>query len=203
MLFQIVGLSSLCCLASLLLVNGAVRVIGEGYPTLLTPRFFNQKVEALRLFASHLGSHPFGDPHPDTDRLLLEAAQTHNIPPALVKAIAIAESELKPHRISAAGAMGIMQLIPATADYLKVKDPFHSVQNINGGARYLQILWKRYKGDLTRVIASYNTGPGNVPRRGKLKLPGETRHYLKRVRREYNRLVHQNSSLQRPTAKKR
>lgn len=194
MLRQILGLSAVCCLLSLLAVNGAVRVIGDGYPKILTTRFFNQKVEALRLFAHHLQSHPFGDPHPDTALLLEKAAKANQLPLALVKAVAIAESELRPHRISAAGAMGMMQLMPGTAADLKVKDPFHSAQNIDGGARYLRYLWRRYHGDLTRVIAGYNAGPGNVPRQGKLQLPGETRHYLKRVLREYRRLNRQATS---------
>ncbi len=97
-------------------------------------------------------------------------------------AIARTESGLHDHRISRAGAMGLMQLMPDTASRLGVQDPFDTKENVDGAARYLRSLWRQYGGDKKRVVAAYNAGPGRVPKRGQLRgLPLETRHYVKRV----------------------
>lgn len=169
-------------------VNSALRYIGGGYPHLFSTRHFEHKLQALDLWARHLATHPFRDSHPNPRTLLREAADRHGVPPSLVRAMAEAESELKPHRISATGAMGLMQLMPGTARDLKVQDPFDSRQNIDGGVRYIRYLWKRYRGDPKRVVAAYNTGPGNVPKKGKLRLPRQTKHYVKRVLKRARRL---------------
>jgi len=182
----------LSILSSILLiagVNGAVRVVGGGYPHPLSPLFFETKVEALLLWAKHKVSHPLGDTHESPHKILKEAAEEFRIPSSFARAVAISESNLLPHRISAAGAMGIMQLMPFTARDMGVQDPFDSRENIRGGVKYLGILWRRYRGDKRRIAAAYNPGMGRIPRRGKLNLPAETRHYDKKVIRETNRLA--------------
>ena len=99
--------------------------------------------------------------------------------------------------------MGIMQLMPFTARDMGVKDPFDSRENIRGGVKYLGLLWRRYRGDKRRVAAAYNAGMGRIPRRGKLNLPGETRHYVKKVIRETNRLARLNKPKTKPRKKAR
>ena len=80
--------------------------------------------------------------------------------------------------------MGLMQLMPGTADMYSVGDPFSSKDSVDGGTAMLSDLWKRYRGDRKRVAAAYNAGPGRVPRRGPLKnLPRETLNYIKKVLR--------------------
>lgn len=199
MLRDIVLLSILSSILLIAGINGAVRFIGGGYPHPLSPLYFETKVEALLLWAKHKAAHPLGDSHESADDLLIEAAKDFRVPPSFARAVAISESNLLPHRISGAGAMGIMQLMPFTARDMGVKDPFDSRENIRGGVKYLGLLWRRYKGDKRRIAAAYNAGMGRIPRRGKLNLPGETRHYVKKVLRESNRLAR----LNKPKAKAR
>lgn len=165
----------------LALVNGAVRVLGGGEPGLLSPLHLEEKVTAL----GRLGWHSAGDLwSPCTaapERVVVRAARRHAVPVELALAVGRVESGLRPHRISAAGAMGLMQLMPATARDMGVDDPFDVEQGVDGGVRYLAWLLERYGGDRTRAVAAYNAGPGVVPRRGPMALPRETRTYVARV----------------------
>ncbi len=111
------------------------------------------------------------------------AAQRYSIDPALVKAVIKAESDFNPSVESPAGAQGLMQLMPGTAQDLGVSDPFDPEQNVMGGTRYLKQLLNKYDGDLDKTLAAYNWGPGNVDRKGIDTLPDETRTYLSRVKR--------------------
>lgn len=170
---------SLIALLLLLGVNGAVRYFG-GNPHLLSPLHMKGKLAALGSLALHLALHPLRDCSAGEPNVGA-AARRHRVPRELVAAVARAESAMQRHRISRAGAMGLMQLMPLTAAELGVEDPYDPRQSIDGGARYLGWLYRRYRGDQRRVVAAYNLGPGRVPRRGALRLPGETRHYLRRV----------------------
>jgi hypothetical protein len=160
-------------------VNLCIRALG-GSPSLLSPLHFEDKLRALGSFAIHWPKDLLFD-HDDPKTLITAAAKRHRVPVQLALAVAYAESGLAPHRVSHAGAMGLMQLMPDTANDLRVADPFDSEQNIDGGVRYLADLWRRYRGDRVRVVAAYNAGPGAVPRFGALDLPGETRAYVRRV----------------------
>ncbi len=167
----------------LMLINGAVRVLGGGEPSLLSPFSLQQKCGALLLLAKHQVDCLLHG-HPEPRALIVKAAARHRVPPELLLSMARAESNLRPHRISHAGAMGLMQLMPETARWLDVVDPFDSAANIDASARYLRLLSARYRGDQRRMAAAYNAGPGRVSRSGALSdLPGETRHYVKRVMR--------------------
>lgn len=108
------------------------------------------------------------------------AAERYEVSPALVNAIAHAESRFNPTAVSSAGARGIMQLMPATARQLGV-DPADATANIRGGTAYLRYLLNRYDGDIVCTIAAYNAGPGNVSK--SRCIPGfrETRLYVARV----------------------
>lgn len=111
------------------------------------------------------------------------AAERYGVSPALVKAVIKAESNFNPSVVSHAGAQGLMQLMPGTAQDLGVSDPFDAEQNVMGGTRYLKQLLSKYDGDLDKTLAAYNWGMGNVDRKGIDVLPEETRNYLSRVKR--------------------
>ncbi|MEM6531637.1 MAG: lytic transglycosylase domain-containing protein [Myxococcota bacterium] len=120
------------------------------------------------------------------DALITEAARYYSLPPSLVKAVVAAESAFDPKALSHAGAQGLMQLIPATARDMHVRDPFNPIQNVYGGARYLRILANRFEGSVELTAAGYNAGPEAVERAGG-KIPNyeETQVYVKRVLKLY------------------
>lgn len=108
------------------------------------------------------------------------AARKAGISPRLVEAVAWRESGFRPRVVSAKGAVGEMQLMPATARWLGV-DPYDSQQNYRGGAAYLAHLSRQFDGDLTKVLAAYNAGPGAVLRYGGVPPFRETRAYVSAV----------------------
>ena len=165
-----------------LCINAAVRVFGHGDPYWLSPLYLPQKVSALGFLARHLLSHD-SDCGDAAGALVERAAARNGVAPRLALAVARSESALRPHAISRTGAMGLMQLMPATARGLGLSDPFDPAQNADAGTRYLAWLSRRYRGDRVRVLAAYNAGPARVPQRGALELPAETRAYVARVLR--------------------
>ena len=114
------------------------------------------------------------------DGLILLNARANKVPPALVKAVIAAESRFDSTAVSRAGAQGLMQLMPKTAQELGVEDPFRPSENVEGGTRYLRSMLDRY-GDMTRALAAYNAGPNAVDYyRGVPPYP-ETQAYVRRV----------------------
>lgn len=109
-------------------------------------------------------------------------AKQVKLAPELIRAVVAVESSYNPTAVSQVGAQGLMQLMPATAADLGVKDSFDPVENISGGSRYLSGLLAKYAGDLDRALAAYNWGQGNVDRHGLDKMPTETRNYLAKVK---------------------
>src|SRR5579884_3991060 len=114
------------------------------------------------------------------------AAVDQQIPPELVRSVAKAESGLQGNVVSPKGALGLMQLMPSTARELGV-DPARADQNAEGGAKYLRELLLRYHGDSALALAAYNAGPGAVDRFGGVPPYLETRRYVLKVLREYER----------------
>ena len=114
------------------------------------------------------------------DSYILEASQIYNIPAAFIKAVIKIESNFNPRAVSRVGAMGLMQLMPATANHMKVEDPFDPRQNIMGGTRYLRRLADRYDGDINLVLSGYHAGPGNVEKAGGIPFE-KTQNYVKNV----------------------
>lgn len=163
-------------------VNFSVSYFGRTEAFLLSPFHLADKTRALGFYAAHQINRLVDTSEmPNPRRALLRSARKHNVPKNLAFAIAKAESDFIPSRISSTGAMGLMQLMPDTAKDLGIRDPFHAGENADGGVRYLSMLWKRYKGDRRRIAAAYNAGPGRVPRVGTYRVPPETRHYVDKV----------------------
>lgn len=107
--------------------------------------------------------------------------------PALIEAVIASESSYDPRARSAAGARGLMQLMPATAAELGVADPTDPAQNVAGGARYLRSLLDRF-GNLPQALAAYNAGPGAVQQFGGIPPYAETRAYVDHVLARYHAL---------------
>jgi soluble lytic murein transglycosylase-like protein len=120
------------------------------------------------------------------DAVVLAAALETSLEPALLHAVIAAESNYDAHARSRRGALGLMQLMPATARRFRVIDPYNPAQNVSAGARYLRELSDLYQGDINLALAAYNAGPQAVNRFGKRIPPyAETQHYVPKVLRLY------------------
>ncbi|MFQ3548311.1 MAG: lytic transglycosylase domain-containing protein [Armatimonadota bacterium] len=108
------------------------------------------------------------------------AADKYGVEPSLVKAVIKAESGFNPNARSAAGAQGLMQLMPATARSLGVTDSFDPIQNIEGGVKYLKKQLDTF-GDVRLALAAYNAGPNAVVRHGGIPPYRETQNYVQKV----------------------
>jgi soluble lytic murein transglycosylase-like protein len=116
------------------------------------------------------------------DELIEQAAKRYRIPSSLVRAVMHAESNYDANAVSHAGASGLMQLMPRTAEEMYVKDIFDARENIEGGTRYLRVLANQYDGDMVKMIAAYNAGPHAVNRYGgKVPPYEETQAYVRKV----------------------
>jgi soluble lytic murein transglycosylase-like protein len=121
------------------------------------------------------------------EKLVREAAERHNVDPALVRAVIETESNWNPAAVSRKGALGLMQLIPTTAQRFGANDAFSPKQNVDAGVRYLKTLLERYNGNLDLALAAYNAGEGAVDRAHGIPAYRETRNYVQRVQEAYFR----------------
>jgi soluble lytic murein transglycosylase-like protein len=121
------------------------------------------------------------------DAFIAEAVGVYQVPEALVRAVIRCESDYDPTAISPAGALGLMQLMPGTAQRLGVRDPLDPRQNILAGVRLLRELADEFKGDLTLTVAAYNAGDAAVLRFGGVPPYRETREYVAAVARYFRR----------------
>jgi soluble lytic murein transglycosylase-like protein len=121
----------------------------------------------------------------DLDKIVEDTAQKHRVDPRLVRAVISTESNWNAGAVSRTGALGLMQLIPGTAQQMGVTDAFDPAQNVDGGVRYLGMMLARYNGDVHKALAAYNAGPGAVDRSGGIPRIAETQNYVQKVTSAY------------------
>ena len=114
-------------------------------------------------------------------RFIEEVAINNGVPPALVKAVIHAESGFDPDAVSSKGAIGLMQVMPSTADMLGISDPYHPLDNIQAGVKYLKDMLDMFNGNEMLAVAAYNSGPRKVKKYGGVPPYRETRRYVKKV----------------------
>lgn len=160
-----------------------VMEIGDGGEVKVYDRPYVFDADGAKAIDRHTG-RPAGKGAPAAVAMspstVADAADAAALSPELIAAVAWRESGSRPGVVSRAGAIGEMQLMPATARALGV-DPRDTAQNYRGGAAYLGGLMRRYDGDLLRTLAAYNAGPGAVDRYGGLPPYKETRAYVAAV----------------------
>ena len=116
------------------------------------------------------------------DDLITEHSRSHGVRPALVRAVMQVESGFNPYARSPKGAMGLMQLMPATAKQYGVKNAFNPAENVRAGVAYLRGLLDRYENNEELALAAYNAGPGAVDRHGQSVPPyRETQSYVSQI----------------------
>jgi soluble lytic murein transglycosylase-like protein len=126
------------------------------------------------------------------DAVIAGAAAANTVQPALVRALIVVESGFNPRAVSKKGAIGLMQLLPATAKRYGVKDAYDPEQNIRAGTHYLKDLLARFDSNLELALAAYNAGEQAVERHGRHVPPfAETMNYVPNVMRVYQRLAEQ------------
>jgi soluble lytic murein transglycosylase-like protein len=124
------------------------------------------------------------------DAIIEKAAVAASVEPDLLRAVIVVESGFNARAVSKKGAVGLMQLMPATAHLYGAADRYDATQNIHAGARYLQSLIKRYDNDLRLVLAAYNAGEDAVDRCGRcIPAYAETQAYVPKVWRVYQTLL--------------
>ena len=119
--------------------------------------------------------------------MLTHAGDAHHIDEDLLACVVRAESGGQVRAVSRVGAQGLMQLMPGTASAMGVADAFQPEQNIAGGTAYLDALLTRYHDNVALALAAYNAGPGAVDKYHGVPPYRETRAYVARIIREFNR----------------
>lgn len=155
---------------------------GLGNLMIQTSAARSQMIDKYAAVEKYTLMQPLPNNRGEIDQLIDRVAKHVSLDPDLIHSVVSAESAYKSDAVSHAGAEGLMQLMPATAEELGVKNSFDPQQNLLGGSRYLKQLIDKYDGDLDHALAAYNWGQGNVDRHGLGKMPHETRTYISRVR---------------------
>lgn len=133
------------------------------------------------------GAPEAAKPAKSTGQIVSEASVQQGVDSDFIRSVIKQESSGNANAVSRTGARGLMQLMPGTALKLGVEDSFSPEQNVHGGALYLRELLERYNGDAIKALAAYNAGPGAVDRYNGVPPYRETRQYVQRIIRDYNK----------------
>lgn len=144
------------------------------------------------------GEAPGWAADPDSfDGMIRQAANRYQVDPRLVKSVIRAESNFNYLAVSRRGAVGLMQLMPKTADDMQVLDPFDPKENIYGGTRYLRKMLGLFNGNVRLALAAYNAGPNKVVRLGRVPNYQETKNYVRKVQFFYQEYKNSSSPSKR------
>jgi soluble lytic murein transglycosylase-like protein len=122
----------------------------------------------------------------DYDHIIAYYCEQYAVDPGLVKIVIEKESEFNPNAVSRSGAIGLMQLMPQTAEILGVKDPYDPWENIEGGVKFLRYLLDTFDGDVEFALAGYHAGPGAVQRAHGIPPIPETVEYVDYIMSRYS-----------------
>jgi len=120
-------------------------------------------------------------PAPEIDSLVGETARREGLDADLLRGVMKQESGFRPCAVSPKGALGLMQLMPSTAEQFGIQDPFDAASNLDGGARFLKQLLGRYGGDVVKALGAYNAGPARVDAAGTVPAIPETMDYIRQI----------------------
>lgn len=127
---------------------------------------------------------------PALDWIIFSAGQRQGVDPRFIHAVIWQESKYKVRARSHAGAQGLMQLMPATAERFGCEDPHDPVENIEAGTKYLKWLLKKFDGNVQLALAGYNAGEGSVAKYNGIPPYDETRNYVKIISKRYGKTYH-------------
>ena len=162
--------------------GGRVRLALRGGGTIVFDHSLVARVEPDEIPAGPAATPaPLAPRSVGLDAIIKTAAARHGVDATLIRAVIAVESAFEPAAVSYKGAMGLMQLMPATAAQYAVDDPFDPGQNVDAGTRHLRTLLDRF--DTSVALAAYNAGEGAVARFGGIPPYRETRAYVTRVLR--------------------
>jgi soluble lytic murein transglycosylase-like protein len=168
-------------------------------PGLVQPSPAQRRVTALThpngsVVYTNLASYNEIPSRSSLDILIDDISMQHGVDPGLVRSVIEVESNFDGRAVSRRGALGLMQLIPATGRRFGVRNFFDPAENINGGVRYLRFLLDMFDGNVDLSLAAYNSGENRVARLGRIPSIRETQEYVRKVNAVYNRRTAQRTS---------
>ncbi|MDD3238272.1 MAG: lytic transglycosylase domain-containing protein [Candidatus Gastranaerophilales bacterium] len=168
----------------------AAQKVDSDFQAILNNTMAEKNVEAAespseKIFSPAVNDTTKSSTRKDIDSLIDKYAEKNNLDASFVKALVKQESGFNPKARSHCGAMGLMQLMPATAMSLGVNNAYDAEQNIAGGTKYLRGLLDRFDGNKEFALAAYNAGPGAVNKYGGIPPYNETKNYVKNVMANY------------------